>query len=155
MAEHRVELVKLGDPALQGFNAYSGAGRDFGELVLAVGKKFVERRIEKPDGDRERRHDPENLLEIAALGGHELEEGRAAAGLVLREDHLADVGDPRGIEEHMLGAAQAIPRRRTPGVRQSSRGLALVRTQAAVGSPAMRGPKSPTSSGWRWRRRRA
>ena len=39
--------------------------------------------------------------------GSNLSSARAAAGLVLGEDHLADVGDPLGVEEHMLGAAQA------------------------------------------------
>ena len=41
--------------------------------------------------------------------GSNLSSARAAAGLVLGEDHLADVGDPLGVEEHMLGAAQADP----------------------------------------------
>ena len=70
-------------------------------------QEFVERRIEQADGDRQRRHDPEDLLEIGALGREQLGERRAAAGLVVGEDHLADVGDPLGIEEHMLGPAQA------------------------------------------------
>ena len=45
--------------------------------------------------------------EIAALGGQQLGERGAAARFVLGQDHLADVGDPLRIEEHVLGAAQA------------------------------------------------
>ena len=110
MAEHRVELVKLGDPALERLHRRLPAPAATSAIFrLAVRQEFVERRIEQPDGHRQRRHDPEDLLEIAALGGEELEEGGAAAGFVLGQDHLADVGDALGIEEHVLGAAQADP----------------------------------------------
>ena len=67
----------------------------------------MQRRIEQADRDRQPGHDPEDLGEVAALVGQQLGERGAAAGLVLGEDHLAHGGDPLGVEEHVLGAAQA------------------------------------------------
>ena len=91
-------------------------------------------------------------LEVAALRGQQLVERGAAAGLVLGEDHLADVGDPLGIEEHVLGAAQAD----ALGA-ELARGAAVVRRSRHWCGPAggarasaqpISVPKSPTSSGW-------
>ena len=67
----------------------------------------MQRRIEQADGDRQARHDLEDLGEIGALFGQQLGERGAAARLVVGQDHLAHGGDARGVEEHMLGAAQA------------------------------------------------
>ena len=49
----------------------------------------------------------EQLDEIVALGRQQLVERAAAARLVLGQDHLAHSADPLGVEEHMLGAAEA------------------------------------------------
>jgi hypothetical protein len=109
----------------------------------------VERRIEQADGDRQPGHDPEDLLEVAALLGKQLGERGAAALLAVGQDHLANRGDPRGIEEHVLGAAQAD----ALGA-EFARGAAIVRglgigadaRRRTLSAQTMSVPKSPTSS---------
>ena len=49
----------------------------------------------------------EQLAEILALERQQLGQRRAPAALVARHDHLAHRADALGIEEHVLGAAQA------------------------------------------------
>ena len=66
----------------------------------------MQRRIEQPDRDRQALHDREQLGEIAALHRQQLGERRAAALLVVRQDHLAHREDAVGVEEHVLGAAE-------------------------------------------------
>src|SRR3546814_5445166 len=70
-------------------------------------QKFVERRVEQTDRDRKPRHHLENSGEVGALFGEQFGERDAAARFILGEDHLAHRGDARGVEEHMLGAAEA------------------------------------------------
>ena len=67
----------------------------------------MQRRIEQPDRDRQALHDLEQFGEVAALHRQQLGERRAAALLVVGEDHLAHRADAVGIEEHVLGAAEA------------------------------------------------
>ncbi len=70
-------------------------------------QELVQRRIEQADRDRQAVHDAEQLVEVAALHRQDLRERRAARGLVVAEDHLAHGEDALGLEEHVLGAAQA------------------------------------------------
>ena len=51
-------------------------------------------------------HDLEQLDEIGALHRQELGERRAAALLVVGQDHLAHRADAVLVEEHVLGAAE-------------------------------------------------
>ena len=73
-------------------------------------QELVQRRIEQADRDRKPVHDVEERDEVLALEGQDLVERRAAALLVVRQDHLAHGQQPGrlvGIEEHVLGPAQA------------------------------------------------
>ena len=68
----------------------------------------MERRIEQPDGDRQARHDLEQLDEILALHGQDLGQRGAAAGFSLSARIISRMAhDAVGIEEHVLGAAEA------------------------------------------------
>jgi hypothetical protein len=107
VAEHRVHLMELRDPLLDFGDRNSGGVAHFLLTLGVVRQEFVQRRVEQPDGDRQALHRFENSFEVAPLVGEELLERRFASRLLFREDHLAHVGDPLGIEEHMLGAAKA------------------------------------------------
>ena len=111
MAEHRIELVQLGGAAAQRLDLQPGRGGDIGEFAFLVRQELVQRRVEQADGDGQPRHHLEDRGEVAALLGQQLVERDPAALFVGREDHLAHRGDARGVEEHMLGAAQADPLR--------------------------------------------
>src|SRR3546814_6804475 len=97
MAEHRVELVQFRHALLQDLDRRARRLGHLGEFLLAVRQEFVKRRIEQAYGDGQARHDPEDLGEIVALGREELGERGTAAGLLLGQDHLADIGRS---EEH-------------------------------------------------------
>ena len=70
-------------------------------------QELVQRRIEQADRDRQAAHDREQLDEVLALHRQQLGQRRAAARLVVGEDHLAHRDDAVALEEHVLGAAQA------------------------------------------------
>ena len=80
---------------------------DLGDLSVAMRQKFMQRRVKQPDGHRQPLHDLEQRLEIAALHRQQFGQRRAAARLILGEDHLAHRDNPLAVEEHMLGAAEA------------------------------------------------
>ena len=67
----------------------------------------MQRRIEQADGDRQAGHDLEQLDEIVALHRQDLGQRGAAAASLRGEDHLAHRDDAVGLEEHVLGAAEA------------------------------------------------
>ena len=106
-AEHRVDLGEV-----------AGAGGDLGdrqvhrlgqrlEIGGLLGQELVQRRVEQADGHRQAVHDPEELDEVGALHRQELVERRLPLGVGVGEDHLAHHRDPLGVEEHVLGAAEA------------------------------------------------
>ncbi len=107
MAEHRVELVQFGDAGAQRFRIGVQLVGHLLDLVIGLGQEFMQRRIEQADGDRQARHDLEQLDEILALHGQQLGQRGAAAVLLVGEDHLAHGDDAVGVEEHVLGAAEA------------------------------------------------
>ena len=105
--EHRIEFGELRDARLQLFGRHAEVGGDGGNLVGVGRQELVQRRIEQPHGDGQPGHDLEQLLEIGALHRQDLGERGAAPGGVFGEDHLAHGEDALGVEEHVLGAAQA------------------------------------------------
>ena len=109
MAKHRIELVEFGCAPFQDFNAHACGFGDIGKIMFLRRQKLVERRIKQADSDRKPGHDFKDPFEVRPLFGEQLCKRRPPARLVLGKDHLADSSDPRGIEEHMLGAAQPDP----------------------------------------------
>ena len=87
-------------------------------------------RIEQPDRHRQAGHDPEDLLEVRALGRQQpVERGRRPPRS--RRDHLADVGDPLGSKN--ICSVRHRPMPSAPNSRAVRRSLtvsALVRTGA-------------------------
>ena len=67
----------------------------------------MQRRVEQADRDRQPVHRAEDADEVVALHRQELGERALAAGEVVGEDHLAHGVDALGLEEHVLGAAEA------------------------------------------------
>ena len=53
-AEHRIELVQFARAIRELFRIGAHGLRHLGDLLLAVRQKFVQRRIEQPDGHRQR-----------------------------------------------------------------------------------------------------
>ena len=110
MAEHRVEFVQARRRgACSASTATPAASATSANSSSPCGRNSC-------SGGSSRRMvtgSPAMIRKISAKSprwaGSSLSSARAAAGLVLGEDHLADVGDPLGVEEHMLGAAQADP----------------------------------------------
>ncbi len=110
----------------------------------------MQRRVEQADRHRQPGHDAEQLDEILPLERQQLLERGAAAALVVRHDHLPHRADALGIEEHVLGAAEAD----ALGA-ELARGLGVERrfgvgahAQAADASAhSISVPKSPDSAG--------
>ena len=72
-----------------------------------LGQEFVERRVEQADRHRQAAHDLEDLDEVGALHRQQPVERRLPLGVGVGEDHLAHHDDALGLEEHVLGAAEA------------------------------------------------
>ena len=125
---------------------------DLGELLLAVRQEFVQRRIEQADGDRQAGHDPEDLGEIAALGGQQL--GERARGGRPRPRRGSSGGRWRSARRRRTYArcgTGRCPRRRTRarcGSRAASRHWRGRSSRRFASAQAISVPKSPTSSGW-------
>ena len=107
VAQHRVELVQGVDG---GFQVVKGQAHIVGEstdFLVLMWQELVQGRIQVADGHRVALHRLENALKVAALHGQQFCERALALFYRLGDDHLADGGDPVGLKEHMLGAAQA------------------------------------------------
>ena len=99
----------------------------------------MQRRIEQADRHRQPGHDLEQLLEIGALHRQDLGERGAAPRLVVGEDHLAHGENALGVEEHVLGAAEADP------LRAEVARLARVARRIGVGAHAQAAARRPPS----------
>ena len=112
----------------------------------------MQRRIEQADRDRQPGHDPEELDEVGALHRQELGERGAPALFVVGQDHLAHGDDAVGLEEHVLGAAQADALGAELARGAASSGVsALARTfsrRTRVGPAHQRARNRPTAAGW-------
>ena len=107
MAHHGVELVERSDDRLDLVDGLAlSLGQSFDVLFLS-GNELVQRGIQEADGNRFAFHGLIESLEVALLHGLQL----CQSGLALLDgigaDHLTDGGDTVGIEEHVLGAAEA------------------------------------------------
>ena len=107
MAQHRVGFVKLADPPPELIGVQAPGLGHGADVLLGLGQELMQGRIKEPDGDRQPLHDGEDLDEVGLLHGQDLRQGRAPAGFVVRQDHLADGLDALVVEEHVLGPAQA------------------------------------------------
>ena len=109
VSEHRVELVQEFDLVLDGADRdLHGLGQIL-DILFFLGQELVQRRIEQADGDRQPLHLAEDADEITLLHGQDLGQGLLAPFQLFGQDHLTHGRDPLGIEEHMLGAAEADP----------------------------------------------
>ena len=115
MAEHGVELVELFDareqlPLLVEL-APVAVGHfqlgDFDHEVFALRQELVQRRIDRPDGDRLPLHRLEHAVEVGALQRQQLQHRLFPIGHVVGEDHALHDRQAIFAEEHVLGAAQA------------------------------------------------
>ena len=107
MAHHGVELVQGGNDALQVLHGdvhFLGQSLD---VIGLGGQELMERRVQQTDGHRLALHGLVDGLEVALLHGLQLLQSLLALLQGLGDDHLTDGGDPVGIEEHMLGPAEA------------------------------------------------
>ena len=94
---------------MRGRRAFSGlphSGRDFRDFLFAVRQKFVQRRIQEPDGHRPTGHNLEQFDEIGALHWQQLRDRRATLSLVIGENHFANRLDRSNLKKHVLGPAE-------------------------------------------------
>jgi hypothetical protein len=92
-----------------------------GEFGVGVRQEFVERRIEQADRYRQAAMTSKIPAKSARCSGSSLASAARRSGLVFGQDHLAHSGDPAGVKEHVLGAAQARPPRRQTGAQCGNR----------------------------------
>ena len=107
VAQHRVQLVQ--DVALraQPIDRKAELRRQGFQVGVGLRQKFVQRRVEQPNGDRQPLHGTENPDEVGLLHGQNLAQ-RAHAGVgIVGQNHLADRVDAVALEEHVLGPTQA------------------------------------------------
>ena len=67
----------------------------------------MQRRVDQADDDRAAVHGLEQAVEVRALEGQQLVQGRGALRADLGQDHALHDGQALRLEEHVLGAAQA------------------------------------------------
>ena len=132
VTHHRVELVQVGDDLLDlrdGLFLRLCQRRD---LFLGGGHELVQRRIEEADGHGIAAQRLVELFKVALL--HRLDLGERGLALFdgIRADHLAERGDPFGLEEHMLGTAEA------DALRAERRSLLRILRGIRVGADAER-----------------
>ncbi len=72
-------------------------------------QELVHGGVDQPDDHRQAVHRPEKSFEIGALEGQECGQGVVPFGGGLGQDHLLHIRQPHGLEEHVLGPAQADP----------------------------------------------
>jgi hypothetical protein len=73
---------------------------------MGIGQELVDRRIEQPDGDRMRRHDLEQVMEVLTLQGQQPVERLLTRLGRIGDDHLDDDRQPLDVVEHALGTRQ-------------------------------------------------
>ena len=108
VAEHRVELVQLrGARASACRPRRPSPSRPRAISASVCGRNSCSGGSSRRIVTGRPRHDLEQLDEVRALHRQQLGERRAAARLVVGEDHLAHRDDAVALEEHVLGAAEA------------------------------------------------
>ena len=99
--------MQRGDDGLDVLHGLAlGLGQQLDVLFLG-GNELVQRGIQEADVHVLALESLVQLLEVALLHGLQLGQSGLALLHGVRADHLADGGDTVGIEEHVLGAAQA------------------------------------------------
>ena len=107
MAHHGVEFMQIGDNLLDVSHGLAlGLGQRF-DIGLVGGHEFMQRGIQEADGDGMAVQRLEQALEVGLLHGLDLGQRGFALFHRLSADHFAERADAGGVEEHMLGAAQA------------------------------------------------
>ena len=107
MTHHGVELVQIVDYLFDVGNGLTlGLGQRF-DIGLVGGHELMQRGIQEADGNGMAVQRLEQALEVSLLHGLDLGQRGFALSHGLGADHLAERADTGGIEEHMLGAAQA------------------------------------------------
>ena len=115
MAEHGVGFVQLLDATGDDLDIDLQIARKLFLFGALVRNKFMERRVNQPDRDREAVHGFEDANEIAALERQQLVEGLDARFPVVGQDHFLDsalalMASLRLLEvgeKHVLRTAQA------------------------------------------------
>jgi len=105
-AEHGVRFFEFAGAAAEGVGVDAGSRCDFFDLLVLMGKEFVQRRVKESDGDGAAGHDFKEFDEIGALHRQDFCEGFAPAFDGFGKDHLAHGDDAVLIEKHVLGAGK-------------------------------------------------
>jgi len=114
-AHHRVRLRKgfhqFQQPFLFGefLGIVAGAAQsgDFFHEFQTGGEELVHGRVDQPDDHRQAIHDLQDTLEVAALIGQESVQILRPVGVGACHDHPHNHRTADGVEEHVLGTAQA------------------------------------------------
>mgnify|MGYP005779409487 CR=1 FL=1 len=107
VTHHGVELVQVGNDLLDLRDSLLLRLCERLDICLVRGNELVKRRIEETDGDGIAAERLEETLEVSLLHGLDLGERSLALFNGIRADHFAERADPCGIEEHVLGTAEA------------------------------------------------
>ena len=115
VAEHGIELVQLLHTCeeltfllqLVALAPLDFENRDLDHEIFALGQELVQRRIDRPDGDRRALHRLEDAVEVFALHRQQLVERRASIGFVVGQNHPLNDRNPALAEEHVLRPAEA------------------------------------------------
>ena len=107
VSHHGVELMQRSDDVLDFLDGHTHIVGKRLDVGFFRGDELVERRIQEADGDGSAFERFVESLEVALLHGQEL--GKSLFSLLdgVGDDHLAHGHDSVGLEEHMLGAAEA------------------------------------------------
>src|ERR1044071_932255 len=107
MSEHRIEFVQdfYFFPQCLHWDVHNV--RKLADFLFPVREKFMKRRIERPDRNREFPHNLENPFEILALHWEQLSQSAPPSRLIVGQNHFPNRLDPIALEKHVLSAAEA------------------------------------------------
>ncbi len=106
MPQHRIDLEQALAHLLQMLERSADFGGQVAQLAVGMREKFMQRRIQQTDRDRQSRHRFQDSDEVLALHRQDLFKRAPALLRILRHDHFAHGRDSLGIEKHVFGAAQ-------------------------------------------------
>ena len=107
VSHHRVELVQGSNHRLDVLNALALCVSELLDVGFLGGNELMKRRIQETNRNRVAFKSLIESLEVALLIGQDLRQSLFAGLGGVGADHLAERGDSLGLEEHVLGTAEA------------------------------------------------
>ena len=109
MTQHRIALDQFTNAPAQLFLGLPQSVGQRADIIISMGQKFMQGRVEQANGHRSRAHSVKQAGEIIALHRHKLCQCFFARRRIGRQNHFPHQRNALRVKKHMLGATQANP----------------------------------------------